>query len=232
VNWKTLLAAGFVFLTMTAGAAAQTCQIDRYKDLVCGDGRDAVRVLPNTTSPSKQLAFGWRMKGGQRMPVNGPDREEDVENVLVRLSDGAVLAKLGGHHWTLGERHANQLDTIVTWSADERAVVETQSGRWSTEAQTYAAIASDKVSTLDLLALFEPKIRARMAKEFRDEYGLRVRASDPAAFEKNGRLRVGTVMHVPHVGKTRWFDVMLQISPKGAVPQAKLVSIKEVKGKP
>jgi hypothetical protein len=232
VNCKSLIAGGFAFFALAAGAAAQPCQIDRYKDLVCGDGRDAVRVLPGTTSPSKRFAFGWRMKGGQRVPVNGPDREEDVENVLVRLIDGAVLATLGGHHWTLGDRHANQLDTVATWSADEDTVVETQSGRWSTEAQTYAAVAGDKAATLDLLRLFEPQIRAKMAKEFRDEYGLRVRSDDPATFEKNGRLRIGTVMHVPHVGKTRWFDVTLQISQMGGAPQAKVVSIKEVKGKP
>ena len=87
------------FSSLAASAAAQPCPIDRYKDLVCGDGRDAVRVFEETMSPSKRYAIGWRMKAGKPLPAEHPDTE-DVENVLMRLNDGVVLAVLGGNRWT------------------------------------------------------------------------------------------------------------------------------------
>jgi phosphatidylserine/phosphatidylglycerophosphate/cardiolipin synthase-like enzyme len=149
-----------------------------------------VRILPNTVSPSKQFAFGWRMRDDKQMPAKGPNSTDGLENVLVRLSDGAVLARLAGTYWTLGDSRANQLDTNVTWSIDERAVVETAIGRWLTYAQTYVTLADGKAMTVDILVLFEPLIRARMAKEFRDDYRLRVRSDKPATFEQSGRLRV------------------------------------------
>ena len=52
-----------------------------------------------------------------------PDAE-GVENVLVRLSDGEVLAVLGGNYWTRGEYRANQFDT-------DRRPGRRMNARWS-----------------------------------------------------------------------------------------------------
>ena len=47
MNCKSLIASGFVLMTLAASAAAQTCQTDRLKDLVCGDGRDQAHAGQN-----------------------------------------------------------------------------------------------------------------------------------------------------------------------------------------
>lgn len=215
-----------ILLALVSSATAQSCAIDRYKDLVCGDGRDAVRVFEDTMSPSKRYAFGWRMKAGKPLPKEHAD-PEGVENVLVRLNDGVVLAVLGGNYWTRAQYRANQYDSIATWAADERAVVEISSGRWDTYALTYVVIAdSDKAATADLLALVLPATKATVPKQVRDGYVLRVRADRPAIFEKGGRLRIGTVLYVPRGASNRWLDVTLKITQQGGVPKATLVGVK------
>src|SRR5262245_4964698 len=87
-----------------AGANAQACVADQHGGLVCGEGKAAMRVVADTTSPSKNYAFAWRSPQG--LP-SGNDIPDNIENVLVRLNDGAVLAKLGGEYWATGEMRAN-----------------------------------------------------------------------------------------------------------------------------
>jgi hypothetical protein len=41
-------------------AHAQACVADEHGDLVCGEGKAAMRVVADTTSPSKKYAFAWR----------------------------------------------------------------------------------------------------------------------------------------------------------------------------
>lgn len=225
MNWKLSIAGGFAFFSLAASAAAQPCQTDRFKDLVCGDGRDAVRVFEETMSPSKRYAIGWRMKRGKPLLAEHPDTE-DVENVLIRLSDGAVLAVLGGNRWTRAGYRANQYDTDAVWSADERAVIESASQRWDTYALTYVTIANgDKAATADLLPLVLSAAKATLPKKARDDYVLRVRHDRPALFEKGSRLRVGTVLYVPRGESDRWLDLTLRISEKGGVPKASVVGV-------
>jgi hypothetical protein len=59
--------------------------------LMCGEGRDSALVLKGTISPSKRLAFAWREPDD--VPKFDPG---DVELMLVRLADGAILAQLKG----------------------------------------------------------------------------------------------------------------------------------------
>ena len=86
-----------------------------------------MRIFADTTSPSKKYAFAWRgpegLPSGRDIPSNG------VENVLIRLSDGAVLAKLGGEYWATGQMRANRYDLLAVWSPDSRAVIEVANSR-------------------------------------------------------------------------------------------------------
>jgi len=87
-------------VSQTAAVRADACVADQNGGLVCGAGKSAMRVFADTISSSKQYAFAWRSPDG--LP-SGDGTPSGVENVLIRLSDGAVVAKLGGAYWATGQ---------------------------------------------------------------------------------------------------------------------------------
>ena len=93
-----------IILALLAVCQSSTCEAaciaDQHDGLVCGEGKDAARIIDDTTSPSKKLAIAWRCAAG--MPADGKEPAGDVEDVIVRLEDGAVLGKLGGQYWYTG----------------------------------------------------------------------------------------------------------------------------------
>jgi hypothetical protein len=64
-------------VSQAATARADACVADQSGDLICGTGKDALRVFAATTSPSKTLAFAWRTGKGQPKGDDIPDN--DVE---------------------------------------------------------------------------------------------------------------------------------------------------------
>jgi hypothetical protein len=98
------------FAAQTVAVRADACTPDPKGVPVCGTGKDAMRVFVDTISPSKQYAFAWRSPDG--LPT-GNDTPEGVENILIRLSDGAVVAKLGGAYWATGQMRANRYDLVA-----------------------------------------------------------------------------------------------------------------------
>ena len=74
-------------------------------DLICGNGPGAARAILKTVSPSKRLAFAWRLSN--RPPTDRPEQNDPyLENFVVRIEDGAVLAKSHGAYWDLGSKIA------------------------------------------------------------------------------------------------------------------------------
>jgi len=90
---------------------ADNCVADPVGGLACGEGKGALRVFADSTLPSKGCAFAWRSSEGLSSGNDFPPGE--VENVLIRLADGAVLAKLGGTYWDTGQMHANRHDLMA-----------------------------------------------------------------------------------------------------------------------
>ncbi|WP_156433991.1 hypothetical protein [Bradyrhizobium retamae] len=106
-----------------------------------------MRVFADTISPSKNYAFAWR--SAQGLP-SGQDVPADVENVLIRVTDGAVLTTLSGTHWETGEIRANRYELIAAWSPDSRAVVEVANSRWESDSFAYYLIHGAAATKLDL----------------------------------------------------------------------------------
>jgi len=119
-----------LYASQTAAVRGEACIADQRGGLVCGEGKGALRVLANTTSPSKNYAFAWRTAQG--LP-SGDDTPNDVENVLIRVTDGAVLATLGGTYWDTGAMRANRYELIAAWSPDSRSVIEVANSRWNSD---------------------------------------------------------------------------------------------------
>src|SRR5882724_1830459 len=99
----TLASLAVLLAVLLPSACEAGCAADQHGGLVCGEGKDAVRVIDDTTSPSKTLALAWRCAAG--FPADGKEPAGDIENVIVRLEDGAVLGKIGAAYWDTGTMH-------------------------------------------------------------------------------------------------------------------------------
>ncbi len=220
-----LLAASLLSLT----PARADCAPDSFGASICGDGKDAVRVFSDTISPSKKLAFGWRTPNG--LP-SGHNLPSDIENVLIRLDDGAVLAKLGGEFWSTGEMIANRYEQLAVWSPDSRAVVEVANSRWDSDSFAYYAIEGDKVTKIDLRALVEPVLKGKLPVSQRESQSFRVREQLPVKLDARGHLNFTVMLYVPKSEPTLDYAVAVEISRKAGVPAARIASIRRVKVDP
>lgn len=199
------------------------CRPDAHEGLICGTGDGAARVIADTLSPSRRLALAWRTPGGP--PTEEPDGD-DIELLLIRLSDGAILSRQKGEFWATGESHANRKHEKAAWSRDSRLMVETFDTRFSTDGVTiYALGASDKTSTLDLLKIMEPAVRAQLRRRVKDDEGY-VFFVQRIAIDDRGLIRALVHLWVPKEGPFAAFAVSAAVTRKGDALAARIIAIR------
>jgi len=204
------------------------CVADQHDGIVCGEGKDAARVIDDTTSPDKKLAIAWRCSAG--MPADEKEPAGDVEDVIIRLADGQVLGRLGGQYWKTGTMRPNRDEFYASWSPDSRAVVEVANARWDTTAFAYYAIDGSKSTKVDLLPLVSPAIMAKIPASQRQTRVFRVLAEEELKVDNRGRLGFKTMIFVPKQEETeRHFAVSVAISTKNGQPTARIEQIRSVK---
>lgn len=215
-----------LYVPQTVAVRAEACVANQGGDLVCGAGKSASRVFADTTSPSKRYAFAWRTAQG--LP-SGRDAPDNVENVLIRVTDGAVLAKLGGTHWETGEMRANRSELKAAWSPDSRSVVEVANSRWDSDSFAYYRIDGATAARLDLRAIVEPVLTARLPPRNRKGNSFRVREDLPVTLDARGRVRFTAMLHVPKGETSNDYKVQLNIRERRGKPSADVVSVRRVK---
>jgi len=204
------------------------CVADQHDGIVCGEGKDAARVIDDTTSPDKKLAIAWRCSAG--MPADEKEPAGDVEDVIIRLADGQVLGRLGGQYWNTGTMRPNRDEFYASWSPDSRAVVEVANARWDTTAFAYYAIDGSKSTKVDLLPLVSSAIMAKIPASQRQTRVFRVLAEEELKVDNRGRLGFKTMIFVPKQEETeRHFAVSVTISTKIGQPTARIEQIRSVK---
>jgi hypothetical protein len=201
--------------------------------MTCGQGPGAARVVDETTSPSKRLAFAWRTPG--RPPTEPPDETGNsmftVESVLIRLSDGAVLSSAKGEFWRTGGSEANHIDEDVAWSPNSRLAIEAQDSKWSTDIlRLYAIGADDKVLVLDLQKIIEPAVRTRLRQLGKNDRIYTFSVEDPT-IDDSGLVRASVLMQIPKQEGDLSFDVTLQVSQKNGALSAGDVSARRSRTK-
>ena len=215
-----------LYAPQTAAVRAQACVADQSDVLVCGTGKDASRVFANTISPSRNYAFAWRTAQG--LP-SGRDAPNNVENVLIRVTDGAVLATLGGTYWETGEIRANRYELMAAWSPDSRAVIEVANSRWDSDSFAYYRIDGATAARLDLRALVEPVVTARLPPRNRQGNSFRVREDRPVTLDARGRLCFTAMLYVPKGETSNDYKVVVNVRTQGGKPSAQVVSMRRVK---
>ena len=225
---RTALLSLFTALTLLAplSAHADACVADG-DSFVCGEGKGAMRVFADTISPSKQYALAWRSSEG--LP-NGNDMPgDDVENLLIRLSDGKVLAKLGGQYWDTGRLRANRYDLIAAWSPDSRAVIDVASSRWDTDAFAWHRIDGAAIETVDLKTLVFPSLKGNLPAGKRANYALRVSEDVAITLDNRGHARFSASLYVPKSDTSLDYVLRVDIIAGKGKSTARLVSIQRAK---
>ena len=212
-----LAAALAACLLFAASAIARAemgpCRPDDHESFICGSGNGAARVIQGTLSPSKRLALAWRSPDGP--PTEQPD--DDTEILVVRLADGAILAKTKGSYWDTGESHVNRLEELAAWSPNSRFLIRSFNSRFSTDnIDLYAFGANDEVTgPFDLLKAIEPAVTARMKQERVKKiegYGLFVSNEPPLKIDNRGLIRAAIMMWVPKNGPERDYKLTAQVT--------------------
>ncbi len=152
--------AALAVCSANAGAGMGPCRPADF-DLMCGSGDGAARVIVKTISPSKRLGFAWRLAD---RPPNKPDHNDPkLENLIVRLEDGAVLAKSHGAYWDLGTKIAKAY-LMTAWSPDSRLLVKVEQRAESASAEVFALTENDTaIGPFDLVKVIAPAVRGKMA---------------------------------------------------------------------
>jgi hypothetical protein len=132
------------------------------KSFVCGSGDGAARVIQKTISPSKRLALAWRDTGAPPTEQPGED-DPDIELLILRIKDGAILWKDKGAYWDTGDTHINNVFEKATWSPDSRLLIETFDSRYSSDAMNAFAFGANDAVTgpFDLRKGLDGAVRAR-----------------------------------------------------------------------
>jgi hypothetical protein len=168
-----LLALAIVLLALSDALAEKgPCRPLGGDVMFCGNGAGAVRTFYKTTSPSGRLAFGWRLT--DRPPTVVPEENDpNLENIVVRIGDGAILAKSHGSYWDLGTKIA-RAHVSAAWSPDSHLALKVEQRVGFAAAELFAFLDDDTaIGPFELVDLLKPALLAKMqAAANPTDYGL------------------------------------------------------------
>ncbi len=211
---------------LPARAEIGPCKPDSLDGLTCGSGVGAARVIDNTQSPDKRLAFAWRVPDAD--VAEQPGDYDTIELLLLRLSDGAILGKSETGYWDTGHTHSNNRLEEVTWSPDGRLAARIFQTRFATVTfELFALGAKDEfIGLLDLQKIVEPAVRERLKRQVRDADGYSFSVSgDHVKLGNDGVMRMSVMMWVPKSGPEEYYNVTLRIARGDKTVRARITSI-------
>ena len=210
---------------MPAWCELGPCRPGAHDMLVCGDGIGSAHVVADTVSPDKKLAFAWRDPKGE--PGVAPPY--DHEFLLIRLADGAVLAKGVTDYFHTGQMRANRFEEIALWSPDSRFAVRVSDNRYGTQAFTLYAFGADGAlaAESDLRKIVEPALQARLKRGGRDpgSYSFSLAEQD-RSIGNGGKLGFHAVMAIPKKQPLVEYRVEMKIARVKTGVRAKVTRIR------
>ena len=234
----------FVSLLLTASPVLQpasaeeaACKAERAT-IVCKTGDRMLRVIQKSQSPAGRYGVAWATRAAKPQGAQyeeAPDgtvtvHDADVDNFLIRLADGKLLAKLAGEHFSDQPSYLST-DHFSHWSPEGSYLVEVNNGRWSTRfADVYRIAKGDRVSgQFDLLAFCKTAVLAHdkelHGSEKKYENNIVVKS-----VRADGTIQLICGLTVPRSDQDEQiFDVRMQLEPKEAGMSARVLSIRRTK---
>jgi hypothetical protein len=230
--FATLTIATLGLAPLTAAAEIGPCLPDDHGGLTCGSGDGAARVILKTRSPSGRLALAWRVIGG---PPTIPPNSDDpgLESVIVRIKDGAILAKSRGVYWDIGERYAPKQYLRAAWSPDSRLLIRTAGRVGVPDSAELFAFAEDDgiIGPFDLAKVLDPAVRAEMKSvKDADQYSLRFSYKPEPAIDDQGLIHASVYTTAPDSGDGPIYDLTAQVTRAANSLDAKVLSVSQYLG--
>lgn len=233
---RASIAVALVLIGACACAQAETgpCKPDQFNGLTCGEGPGAARVIAGTISPSKEIAFAWRVPG--KAPTEEPVIDQ-VESVLIWLRDGTALAIAPGDYWNTGTGHVNRYDFHAIWSPNGSLVIELLDFRWSTETLRLYSLGehAKQVLSLDLKPIMELAVRKQLRKTVKNQasYAFEIQGDNSGepprlTIDNTGRIKARIEMQVPKEEDPKiYLDVVFQVRERDGALEARPLSIRK-----
>jgi hypothetical protein len=224
--------AALAISALIARAEMGPCIPDDRGSLTCGKGVGAARVIPKTTSPSNKLALAWRLTSsapGYQLHEDNPD----LESLIVRIADGAILAKSPGTYWDMGDRYAKAQYLTAAWSPDSRLLIRMAGKDDAPHSAELFAFAQDDSITgpFDLVKVLDPAVRAEMKDVNNvDEYVFAISTQPSMAIDDQGSVHASVYMVERKSGKERIYDLTAQVMRVANSFDAKVLSISRYTG--
>jgi hypothetical protein len=225
--------AGVLLAGFSHGALAEIgpCKPDKSETMVCGSGIGAARTIPELISPDKKFAFAWR--NPKSAPDTEPDEPRDNELLLIRLADGAVLARTQTEYWFTGEARANRQHETSLWSNNSRMVARVWDTRFETSGFTMWAVTADGklAGEVDLRKIVEPAVRGELKKVVRDtrDYAFTVYTDQEFTLKDNGRLGFHATMTIPKKEGGEEFYVDMKATVVNGKLTARVLKVEHLK---
>jgi hypothetical protein len=217
-----------LLLAFSAGSAAAgigPCVPAIDFGLMCGSGDGAARAIVKTISPSKRLAFAWRL--ADKPPNSRPDdNDPNLENFVVRLEDGAILAKSHGAYWDLGTKIAKAY-LMTAWSPDSGLLVKVEQRADSASAEVFSFAGNDVVvGPFDLVNVIKLAVLAEMG-DLRDTQNTTlIFAAHPAmSVDDHGFIHAAVFIRKQDETDGRPYDAAVQLTRSVGSITAKVISI-------
>jgi hypothetical protein len=108
-------------------------------------------------------------------------------------------------------------------------VIEIASSRWDSDSFAYYRLDGAEVTKLDLRALVEPAVKAKLPKAKREFYSFRIREQPPVTLDARGHLRFAAMVYVPKGEESLDNAIQVDITARRGKPAARIVSMRRIK---
>jgi hypothetical protein len=215
---------------LASHAEISACLPDEHGNFICGIGDGAARVIAKTISPSKRLALAWRMPN-KPLSYQPDDHDTDLENLVVRIKDGAVLAKTHGSYWENGIRQA-KANVFAAWSPSSNLLVASVEQVDSEVAEIFVLTENDAViGPFDFLKVIQPAVRAEMkGVSDANKYDLRFAHTPQMTIDNQGLMHASVFMSRTEADKPKIYDVTAQVIHTTSSLEAKVLSVSQYAG--
>lgn len=113
---------------------------------------------------------------------------------------------------------------------DSRAVIEVSNDRWDTYSFAYYVVdRGDEAAALDLLALVEPALKAKLPPGKRESHSFRVREDLPIKLDAGGRALFTAMLYVPKAETSLDYSVWIDIARRQGKRTARIVSTQRIR---